>query len=356
MTNYIFGSLIINANSAGLGYFVTAKETSLPVVKPTTSAIPRLAGMKKSGEMIDARTINVTIKVVGSSRADLVSRLDTLQQGLAVRSAQLCIHDDSRYFQSVDALSAPTKFQAGNGIVQCDVQCVFTAYDPFAYSASPSTSSVALTVLTLINGLWNFPAIPITGGGTIYSYPFIRITNDTGTGSTTLSAGLTSGSNYTSISVNATVFGASAGDTLILTHGGTSQTVTIATQFGSGTTTISVNSFMASTNYVSGDTVQKNTQWTSITVTQTTDNLAISAVSTTAVLLPVNNGDYVDVQCDPSAVNGWSIQTNNTGKFSDPIGLFPVMEPTLTTFNIAIASGSQVAADVSFNWTPRYLS
>lgn len=353
---FSFGNFQLNANSGGLGYFVTSREFPLPVVKPTVSPIPRLAGAKKSGEQIDVRSITITIKVVGTSRTDVISRIDTLQQALALRSQPLVIHEDGRYYQSVDALSAPASFQAGGGVVDCDVQCVFTAYDPFAYSATPSTYDTGSTTLTLTNGLWNFAAISFSGGGTTYSYPFIRLTNNTSTGSTTLTANRNSGTAYTTIAVTATTFSGVIGDTITITHSSTTQTLTVAANFSVGATTITVNSFTASANYVSGDVAAKVTQWTNFTVTQTTDNLAISTVSTGGVLLPASNGDYVDIQCDPMAVNGWSIQTNNSGKFSDPIGLFPVIEPGLTTFGIAIASSSQVSADAYFTWTPRSLS
>lgn len=355
-SSYTYGSFVLNANSNGLGYFLIGKNVDLPEVAPVTFAVARLAGVKKSGEQIKERTITVTLQVVGTSRIDLMSRLDALNQALSLRSQALCIHEDSRYFRSVDAISAPVAFQAGNGIVSTTVQIVFTAYDPFAYAASGSSSDTGTQTLTLTGGLWNFPAINITGGGNTYSYPFIRLINHSSTGSTTLSAGLTNGTTYTSISVNATTWSAAIGDTLTITHSSTTQTLTISSAVSVGATTISVNSFTASTNYVSTDVVAKVTQWTNISITQTNDNQTLSVVNSTSAPLPSVNGDYVDIQCDPAGVNGWSIQTNNTGKFADPLGLFPVIEAGVTTFSVAIASGSQVSAQASFAWYARWLS
>lgn len=356
MSIYTYGQFQINANTGLLGYFLTAKDLSLPVKKPSTSYIPRSAVSKKSGEAIEPRSIPVVIKVVGSSRPDLISRLDALQQALDLRSQPLCIHEDGRTYQAVDALSASTSFKAGSGVVQCEVQCVFMAYDPFAYAATPSTYDTGTVTLSASGGSWAFPTISITGGGTTYAYPFIRVYNRSSTGSTTLSAGLTNGTGYTSISVNATTFSAAIGDTITITHSSTTQTLTVATAFSVGTTTITVSSFTASANYVSGDVAAKVTQWTNITITQMLDSLSIATVNTGSAPLPANNGDYVDIQCSPTAINGWSIQTNNSGNFSDPIGLFPVVEPIVTPFAITIVAGSQVSAEAAFTWTARYLS
>lgn len=356
MPTYSFGSFQINANSGGLGYFLLGKNVDLPEVAPVTFTIARLGGTKKSGEQIKERNITVTLKVIGTSRLDLMSRLDTLNQALSLRSQSLVIHEDSRYFRSVDALSAPVAFQAGNGIVSMTVAIVFTAYDPFAYAASGSSYDTGTQTLTLTGGLWNFPAINITGGGNTYSYPFIRIYNRTSTGSTTLTANRNSGTAYTTIAVAATTFSGAVGDTVTITHSSTTQTLTVATSFSVGATTITVSSFTASANYVSGDAAAKVTQWTNFSITQSNDNQTLSAVTSTGVPLPSANGDYVDIQCDPAAVNGWSIQTNNSGLFSDPLGLFPVMEPGTTNFTIAIASGSQVSAQCQFSWNARWMS
>lgn len=355
-SSYTYGSFVLNANSNGLGYFLIGKNVDLPEVVPVTFAVARLAGVKKSGEQIKERTITVTLQVVGTSRIDLMSRLDTLNQALALRSQALCIHEDSRYFRSVDAISAPVAFQAGNGIVSITVAIVFTAYDPFAYAASGSSSDTGTQTLTLTGGLWNFPAINIAGGGNTYSYPFIRVYNRTSTGSTTLTANLNNGTVYTTIAVAATTFSGAVGDTITITHSSTTQTLTVTTAFSVGATTITVSSFTASTNYISGDVAAKVTQWTNLAITQSLDNQTLSAVHSVSTPLPAVNGDYVDIQCDPAAVNGWSVQTNNTGVFLDPIGLFPVMEAGITPFSIAIACGSQISAQAVFSWNARWLS
>lgn len=357
MANYTYGSFVLNNFANGLGYLVTAKELPTPVVKAVQFNIARRDGTKKSGEAVDARQLTITVKIVGSSRLDLLTKLDALQQALALRGQALVIHDSgTRYYQNVDAIQAPCSFKAGNGVVSCEVGVVFLVYDPYSYSNSLSTYDTGTVALTLANGLWNFPSLSLTGGGSQYSYPLIRLYNRTSTGSTTLSAGLTSGTNYTSISVAATPFSGLVGDTIIITHSGTSQTLTVTTGFSVGATTISVQSFTAGASYVSGDTAAKNTLWNSLTITQVTDNQTLNGTSTVGTPLPQINGDYVDIQCDPSVQYGWTIQTNNSGKWTEPIGVFPVMEPGQTVFGISIASGSAVSAEAVLSWLPRYMA
>src|SRR5690242_6386750 len=139
MTNYTFGSFVINQNASGLGYFLLSKELPMPEVAPVTFPIARRDGPKKSGEHVKERNIAVTLKIVGSSLLDLLSRLDSLQQALSLRGQLLYIHDSgTRYYQNVDALNAPVKFSAGQGIVQCTVNIAFITYDPYAYSSSSS--------------------------------------------------------------------------------------------------------------------------------------------------------------------------------------------------------------------------
>lgn len=354
MPNYYFGSFLLNNMSTGLGTTLLAKNMDLPIVKPVTFPIARRDGLKKSGEFVDGRDINVLLQVVGSSRIDLMSRIDTLQQALALRSQNLIIREDGRMFRSVDCVSAPVNFKAGSGVVQATVPCTFKAYDPYAYAASLSTYDTGTVSLTLSSSLWNFSAISLTGGGTYYSYPLIHLINKTSTGSTTLTAARNSGTAYTTIAVAATSFSGSTGDQITITHSGTTQTLTASAGWSVGATSISVNSFTASANYVSSDVAAKVTQWTQISISQTQDSQTLTTSSSSSVPLPSANADYVDIQCDPAT--GMTIQTNSSGKYSDPVGLFPVVEPGTTTINISIACASAVSAEAIISWNSRWLS
>lgn len=355
MPNYYFGSCLLNNMTNGLGTTLLGKNVDMPVINPVTFPIARRDGLKKSGEFVDGRDINVLLQVIGSSRVDLMSRIDTLQQALALRSQNLIIHEDGRMFRSVDCLSAPVQFAAGKGVVQATIPCAFRAYDPYAYSATLSSYDTGIQTLTLSSSLWNFPAISITGGGNYYSYPLLHIINKTSTGSTTLTANRNSGTAYTTIAVAATSFSGSTGDQLTIAHGGTTQTLTASAGWSIGATSISVNSFTATANYVSSDVAAKVTQWTAITISQTQDSQTLSASSSSAVPLSSANADYVDIQCDPA--QGYTVQTNSSGNYSDPISaLFPVIEPGTTTINISIACASAVRAECVISWNARWLS
>jgi hypothetical protein len=355
-SNYYFGSFLLNNMVHSFGISVQAKSIDMPAVRPATSSMARRDGVKKSGQMIEPRDVHVVLKVVGTSRVDLESRLDTLKQALFLQGQQLIIYEiDARYYTNVDCVSAPIPLQVGKDVTSATVGCTFRCYDPIAYSPILSTYDTGTVALTSANSLWNFAAITITGGGTYYSYPLFHITNKTSTGSTTLSAGLTSGNNYTSISVNATPFSASTGDQVAITHGGTTQTLTLSSPCALGATSISVSSFTASANYVSTDAVAKVTQWNALSISQTQDSQTLSVNTSSLVALPKNNGDYVDVQCDPAQTAGWSVQTNGSGLYSDPQGVFPVIEPGTTTFNISIASSSAITASCLISWRSRYL-
>lgn len=355
-TNYYFGNFLLNNMVNDVGISIQAKSIDMPTVRPVTFPMARRDGVKKSGQMIDPRDVHIVLRVVGSSRTDLLSRLDTLKQSLFLQGQQLIIYEiDARYYANVDCISAPIPLQVGKDVISATVGCTFRCYDPIAYSPVLSTYDTGTVALTLSSSLWNFAAINITGGGTYYSYPLFRITNKTSTGSTTLTANRNSGTAYTTIAVAATSFSGSAADQLTITHGGTTQTLTASSGWSIGATTINVNSFTASANYVSSDVVAKVTQWQSLSITQTQDSQTLSVNTSSSVALPNANNDYVDIQCDPAASQGWTVQTNGSGLYSDFQGVMPVVEPSTTTFNIAIGSASAVSADCLISWRARYL-
>lgn len=348
-----FGAYQLDSFSSGVGNILRGKDVSSPVVTPVTSNVSRRYGSVKNGELVNVREIDVDLKIVGSSRSDLVARLDALKKALRLRGQQLVIYEDLRYFANTDCLEASAKLAGGANVLACTVSIKFRAYDPMAYAASSSSYDSGTVALTLASSVWNFPATAITGGGSVESYPLIRLINKTSTGSATTTTARNSGTAYTTLPVNATSFSASVGDQLQLSNGTNTQTVVVATAFSAGATTITVNSFTANATYGVGATVLKLTQWTAISITQATDSQTVTAYSTATVPLPLNNGDYTDFQCDPAT--GFSIQTNGNGKYHDPVGVFPVLEPDSTTFNISITSVSAVSAQMLISWVSRYL-
>jgi len=353
MADYSFGGYILNSFSNGLGNIVRSKDISTPTVTPITASVARRFGTVKSGESVGARDIDITLKIIGSSRTDLISRLDALKKALRLRGQSLVIFEDSRLLQNTDCLAAEGKLTGGADVLACNLSLKFRAYDPIMYAATSSSYDTGTVALTSASGTWNFPAISVTGGGTSESFPLIRLTNKTSTGATTLTTARNVSTAYTTLPVNATSFSGAVGDKLQLSSGGNTQTVNVATAFSVAATTITVTSFTANATYPIGASVTKATQWDAISVTQTTDSQTISAYSTTAKPLPVNNAEYMDIQCDPAT--GMSMQSNGNGKLHDPVGVLVTLPPDITTFNISITSVSAVSAQAVFSWVSRYV-
>ena len=176
---YYFGGYQIDSFSGGVGNIFRSKDVSSPIVTPVVSSVSRRYGVVKNGELVGARDIDVELKIVGTSRSDLISRLDALKKALRLRGQSLVIYEDGRLFQNVDCLSAEAKLAGGANILACQVAAKFKAYDPMAYAAASSSYDTGTVVLTLSSGVYNFSAIAIAGGGTVESYPLIRITNKT---------------------------------------------------------------------------------------------------------------------------------------------------------------------------------
>lgn len=353
MAYVLFGAYSMDTFGSGVGNILRSKDVSAPVMTPIVSTIARGNGVVKNGETPSPRDIPITIKIIATDRNDLNARLDALKKALRLRGQALVIFEDGRYFSNTDCLSAVATLSGAANIFACIVQCSFRSYDPMAYAATSSSYDSGTVTLALSSGVWNFPVQSIAGGGSVESYPLIRLVNKTSTGSTTLTAARNSGTGYTTLPVVATSFSGVIGDQLKLASGGNTQTVVVSANFSVGATTITVTSFTANATYGIGSTVAKVTQWSAIGITQTSDSQTISANSTTAVPLPNLNGDYVDLQCDP--ISGFSIMTNGNGKLSDPVGIFPTLPPDSTNFNITVTSASAVSAECIFSWSSRYL-
>lgn len=157
---------------------------------------------------------------------------------------------------------------------------------------------------------------------------FTRMQIGGGELSTTLSAALTSGTAYTTLSVQALTSPVASGDTITIGSGGTTQTVTSSAAAAIGATSISVSSFTANGNYAIGTTVT--------TVQDTT--------ALTALLNPI---DYVTINSISESTNTANIlgvyqNTNLTqSKYTCEIGLL-AQDPTLGEILYAYANaGSQ---------------
>src|SRR2546430_516934 len=124
-----FGSYSLDTVSGGLGIMFQGKDVSAPVVTPVTSNVARRYGTVKSGEVVGARDIDVALKIVASSRLDLIARLDALKKALWLRGQQLVVYEDLRYFANVDCLSAEAKVGGGATVLTAPVVLKFRAYE-----------------------------------------------------------------------------------------------------------------------------------------------------------------------------------------------------------------------------------
>jgi hypothetical protein len=102
-----------------------------------------------------------------------------------------------------------------------------------------------------------------------------------------LTSSLHSGTNYTSLSVNAIGFSVSTGDSILLTSGTHTQTVTASANEASGSTTIAVNSFTANYSYPTSGGGTSVSDTPTVTGTWTDD--------VTAEPLPADDASLVQV-------------------------------------------------------------
>ena len=377
---YTYGNFQINDHQGGLGYFLMSKDLDFPEFKPAISPLALYDGNKITGYQVAHRQIQCEIYVVGTSRTDCIARKDQLEKALALRDQQLILHEDGRYWIA-NAISGKTKFAAGKGIVQAQIPVTFVCANPYAIAttaASPFDSgNVAYTTL-VVAGTYKSTFFYVAAGGTIYTWPTITLTHQLATpGSTTLNGALTQGSQYTAITVTSSP-ALTAGQVIKLswTTGGNTfvQKLVVSSAVTSGATSIPVNAFTASASFpITSTSVLVSTAWNNVTIAQLTDNYSIQAngnndqtyeifggnsVASGVFLLPQVQGDFITINCDPTASNGWTITGSVQGvSFTyQPNGAFPPLEPGNTQFQVTIASDSQPTAQFHMTFTPRYTS
>jgi predicted phage tail component-like protein len=237
--------------------------------------LAHLDGMKISGSSINSRQIQVTMEVVGSSRSDLESKLDTLDLALSLKQQQLTLHTtpENRYFVA-DCLSAKTQF-ANTDPARAMVTLVFLCQAPYAINPTSSTQSIAAGNLALVSGhVYQFANQVFAGGGTAIALPTIHLVNTNGVA------------------------------------------------------------------------------WTQVTINEFTDNRTLTITSN----LPSSTNDYLDIYCDPSNIpsGGYSVQKNGSTACAFK-GVFPVLQPLMTSWNIQVTvSSGAPAGSVQWTWNARY--
>lgn len=273
-TAFSFGSFNMNDN---VNYFLLEKDNYTPVpINQTLYKIGRLEGMKKTGQTTNDRTINVKLKIIGTSRTDLENKIDALLQALALQQQHLTLHtNDSRYFIA-DCIACKIATGIGN-VVSTTASLTFLCQQPYAPAASSSTfTSGPAAMSTGGTNIWVTGTITVAGGGNIYTRPTLVITANT-----------------------------------------------------------------------------LGNAWTQLQIQQTTDSQFLTLTSN----LPAVNGDTVTIVCDPNATNGFlAYKNNNPAILCTLNGVFPVLEPTNTTWIIKVTSGASTPTiTVQWTYTSRWL-
>lgn len=368
MAVYSYGAFQLN--NMNNGYTLLSKHFDGVPVLEALFKISRYDGMKSSGAIQNERVMDVIVRVTGSSRLDLESKLDTLGAAMNLRGQQLNLHAlDGRYWIA-DCIGKqvplePMKSQGsfpGSSVIHSDVTLTFLCQQPFPIASAASTFDTGnVTPSAAGSGTYQY-LFTLSGGGTIFSYPQLRLYNN-GANATTINATtnqtITLGNVYTSLTIHALPAAANAGDVFTIGSGGTTQNVTLSANAANGATTVSVFSFTANATYASGVAFNRVVGWSALSIAQMTDNmtLTLGLAQTSPNGFPVLQGEYVDSYSDPSGPNGRAVVKNSLT--ATPLGFsgsFPTLEPTSTTFFVTITHSAVPTVRVVVSYQPRYES
>lgn len=352
LTPIMYNSFNLND---GINYVVLSKNIGFPAINPSTFKIGRLEGMKKVGENINERKITLTVRIIGVSRADLENKIDTMQQALWERGGTLALHSNDNRYYICDCIDCKFSFGVGQ-IISVQAQIDFIAYTPFAFAANISTQDTGMFIMPTnganLGSSSYVSSFMVSGGGNVYARPIITITNQQPAFTTTLSSALALNTNYTSISVVATTEPLYQGDDLILQTGTTTQSVVVSDNIDVGATTIPVGGFLPNVAFGIGSSVTRDQTVDLIQLNQTTDQQVLQVISP----LPTNQGDYLQINCDPLQANGYTAILNSGNSISSIAGSFPVLEPTATGFTFTVTSNSVPQLQIVWTWISRWLS
>jgi hypothetical protein len=348
-----YGSFNLND---GINYFVTKKSYGFPSINPSMFKIGRLEGMKKVGENINERKLQIEMRILGTSRADLETKIDVLLDALFNRNQNLTMHtNDTRYF-ICDCVDFKCDLHPGQ-VISTTATLDFIAYIPFAFAPSPTFFDTGAITMPSVGAALGQTAYSSTytlvSGGNVFTRPTLRITQQTPLCSMSMTgATLISGHIYTSITCAATPQSLNIGDDLILTSGTHIQSIVVSQFTPAGSTTVSVGGFAANFAYPAGASLTRDLTWGQIQINQATDQQVLVVSSS----LPATFGDYLDINCDPTTTNGFTAILNGGNTLSAVAGSFPILEDGSTDWTITILSNSVPQVDFLWTWTPRWIS
>lgn len=199
-TAYTYGSFNMNDN---INYFMIEKDSeSAPVIAETLFKVGRLEGVKKTGELVNEKTITVKLRVLGISRSDLESKIDTMLQALELRQQQLSLHAvDARYWVA-DCIEKNIPLAQGS-IISTVATLKFLCQQPYALANAASNFTMANQTLSVISGTtYKTTTQAITGGGNVFARPTLVITAHNATALTQIQIQQTTDSQFLIISSN----------------------------------------------------------------------------------------------------------------------------------------------------------
>lgn len=354
-TNYSYGAFSLND---GLNYRVTSKTLGMVETKQTYGKFARMEGVKKLGEYTNERTITVKVLVSAqdsAGRAGLELLLDALTRALQNKQQQLTLHSlDTRYFVA-DALSMTGPLPAGK-IVSTEVTLTFLCQRPYARAATTSSYTTgAQTYTSVLGSQWYSPILTLSGGGTVFARPLLILTNNMVSNQVTTQASVPNGTpSITSLYVTALPHAAITGESYVLQSGSASQLITIASPGASaGSTSLPTVSFTATATYPTGSTVSRETIFTALTVTNLAQQQACTCSNNTLLNAPHAMTLYGDLT---DTTNGWTIQSPDVSGLVEFTGMFPILDPVASQFQVIITCLNQPIVTTQLLWTPLYLS
>ncbi len=327
------------------------KPLDFPTVKEALFKIAKTEGMKKTGEDVSAKQIQVRVQLIASSRSGLEALIDTLLQSLALRQQQLVLHADGRYWIA-DCTDAKIPLGPQN-TVSTIVTLTFLAQNPYAYAALSTSDDTGSVAMTFLSGTTYQLNRVITGGGNIYAYPHLQLRYQTPGAAVTLTAQLNQSSTYTSLAVTATPVNLTNNSMLVVGYGTSNMQMAAVTSGGgsAGITSIPIlngsgGSFVAATTFpvgtpvyictMLGASLTNGTNYTSITLDSpglpsacaNGDTLIINFLGGTSQSVTVNHAGGYAAGATSITVNSFNANANYSGGAISNVAVVRDIRPT----------------------------
>ncbi len=354
MPTYSYGGFPLHD---GVHYFLLEKTFDLVPLKQTTFKLARFEGVKVTGVQTDARTLQVLVYVLGTSRTDLEARLDALFAAMALRQQQLTLHALDGRYAVADCISARAPLRRGT-VLSAVATLQFLCQQPYLYAPSASTFSSASAALPNTGpSTWQTAALAVPSSGTVFARPTVVLTNTTSMAAAVhLTSALVSGTAYTTLAVEALPAARPSGWTFVLDDtAGHIQRVVLSAAAAAGATSLSVTSFSANWSYPATTTqVYDDTYITAVTLTSNPDGTSLTASGLGTLF---GTGTALTLHGDPTSASGYTVVSSAAPTANQPFaGLFPLIEPSSTTLQVTATCTNQPSLALSATWTPRWLA